>query len=58
MHRITPVTASTTTTAAPAASGKLSTFRLRNLDSDQKAKLELLASEWPQATLKSQACPK
>lgn len=49
---------STTTTAAPAASGKLSTFRLRNLDSDQKAKLELLASEWPQATLKSQACPK
>ena len=49
---------STTTAAAPAASGKLSTFRLRNLDSDQKAKLELLASEWPQATLKSQACPK
>lgn len=49
---------STTTTAAPAASGKLSTFRLRNLDSDQKAKLELLASEWPQATLKSQTCPK
>jgi cell division septation protein DedD len=49
---------STTAAAAPAASGKLSTFRLRNLDSDQKAKLELLASEWPQATLKSQACPK
>lgn len=49
---------SSTTAATPAASGKLSTFRLRNLDSDQKAKLELLASEWPQATLKSQACPK
>ncbi len=49
---------STTTATAPAASGKLSTFRLRNLDSDQKAKLELLASEWPQATLKSQTCPK